>query len=116
MPDQNFDQNDQNSWVQSVGNAAGNRNNQQPWSTGQGGQIDQGGLGGAPVHAVRQNIENQINGLIDHLAGQVPGGHMFAPEAKQAMSGVLDGLQAQLESQVQARAGGLLGGNQGSQL
>jgi len=81
--------------------------------------MGQGGLLGAPVHAVRQDVEGQMNGLIDHLAGQVPDGHMFAPEAKQAMAGLLDNLQRQLESQAESRlgsmGGGLFGGNQGNQ-
>jgi hypothetical protein len=58
---------------------------------------------------VRQDVQNQMNGLIDHLAGQVPGGHMFAPEAKQAVAGILDGLQRQLESQAESRLGGMGG-------
>src|SRR5579859_2437480 len=121
MPNQNFDQNDQSLWVQSVGHDAANPNNQQPSQQGGGwtgqppgstqsdGQMGQGGLVGAPVGAVRQDVENQINGLIDHLAGQVPGGHTLAPEAKQAMAGILNGLQSQLESQAQSHLGSMGG-------
>lgn len=133
------DQNNQDSWVQSVGRPGQAPSSEQPWSTQQGGQTGQepwstqqsgqntgqGGLLGGPVHVVRQDVEGQMNGLIDHLAGQVPGGHMFAPEAKQAMSGILNNLQQQLESQAEGRLGGmgstLFGnpnnpGNSGSQL
>jgi hypothetical protein len=34
---------------------------------------------------------------------------MFAPEAKQAVAGILDGLQRQLESQAESRLGGMGG-------
>lgn len=81
------------------------------------------GAAGEPLHAVRQRIQDQINSAVDHYAGQIPGGDRFSPEAKQAISGVLDGLQQRLENEAQNRlgnaAGGLFGGNkpdQGGQL
>ena len=139
MPNQNNDPNGQNSWVQSVGRPNQAPSSEQPWSTQQGSQMGQepwssqqsgqnpgqGGLLGGPVHMVRQDVESQMNGLIDHLAGQVPGGHTFAPEAKQAMAGILNDLQRQLESQAESRLGGMGGklfgdqnnaANQGGQL
>ena len=74
-----------------------------------------GGLVGGVTNTVRQDVEAQIYGLIDHYASQVPGGHMFAPEAKQAVAGVLDGLQQKLEGQAQSRLSGMggLGGGMG---
>jgi len=89
--------------------AASQQGNTYP-STPSSGQTGQGGLLGGPVHAVRQDVQQQINGLIDHYASQVPGGHTFTPEAKQAVSGILDNLQNQLESQVQSRVSGMGGG------
>lgn len=128
LSQQNNDPNGQDAWIQSVDGQNQSSSSQQPWSTQQGGQNQsqgQAGLLGGPVHVVRQDVESQMNGLIDHLAGQVPGGHMFAPEAKQAMAGVLNGLQQQLESQAESRLGGMGGhlfgeqntsNNQGGQL
>ena len=66
------------------------------------------------TNTVRQDVEAQIYGLIDHYASQVPGGHMFAPEAKQAVAGVLDGLQQKLEGQAQSRLSGMGGRAAGS--
>lgn len=77
------------------------------------------GMLGGPMHAVRQNVENTIFQAIDHYSNQVPGGSRFSPEAKQAVSGILDNLQQQLENEAQNRlgnlGGGLLGGNEGGQ-
>src|SRR5438067_7297488 len=140
----NYDPNSQDSWVQPVDP------NQEPGALQQGGQTRReqwtsqqenayptgpsmgqgGGLGAGVTNTVRQDVQEQINGLIDHDASQVPGGHMFAPEAKQALAGVLDNLQQKLENQAQSRlsemggglgsrvAGGLFGnepGNEGGQ-
>jgi hypothetical protein len=108
-----FRQNEPNSqepWIQSVGGPNQPPSSEQPWGTQPGEQdLGQGGVLSGPVHMVRQDVQNQMNGLIDHLAGQVPGGHMFAPEAKQAVAGILDGLQRQLESQAESRLGGMGG-------
>ncbi len=82
----------------------------------QGGPTTDGFLDN-PLHSVRQQIEGQIGQAIDHYAGHVPGGHQFTPEAKQAVSGILDGLQRQLEAQAASRMGPLGGaafGNPGS--
>ena len=127
----NYDPNSQDSWVQSA------NPNQEPWSARQGGERGReqwgsqqgnaypteppvgqgGGLAGGVTNTVRQDVEAQIYGLIDHYASQVPGGHMFAPEAKQAVAGVLDGLQQKLEGQAQSRLsgmGGMVAGSLGS--
>lgn len=135
------DQNNENSWVEPTGSSGSQSGNagREPWSSQQGGQTGQepwssrqgsmqnpanvqpgqGGIAGGITSTVRQDIEGQINGLIDHYANQVPGGTRFAPEAKQAMSGVLDGLQRQLENHAQSSlgglGGGLFGGNEGGQ-
>ncbi len=119
----NYDPNSQDSWVQPA------NPNQEPWSTQQGGERGReqwgsqqgnaypteppvrqgGGLAGGVTNTVRQDVEAQIYGLIDHYASQVPGGHMFAPEAKQAVAGVLDGLQQKLEGQAQSHLSGMGG-------
>ncbi len=133
MANQNYDPNNQSSWVQPAGNTGrtewpsqqGGQTGQYPGSSPMTGQPNEGGgLLGGPLHMVRQDIEAQISGLIDHYANQVPGGHRFSPEAKQAVSGALDNLQRQLESEAANRLGGGIGGtlfgenqgNQGSQL
>jgi hypothetical protein len=123
MANQNYDPNDQSSWVGSAGNTGRETfpqsGGQYPGSAPMTGQTNEGGglLGGA-LSGVRQNIEAQMGGLIDHYAGQVPGGHQFSPEAKQAVSGILDNLQRQLENQAANRLGGMGGGlfgeNQGN--
>lgn len=108
MSNQNIDPNSQDSWVQSAGRSNQTPSSEQPWSPQQNRQnASQGGLLSGPVHMVRQDVESQMNGLIDHLAGQVPGGHTFAPEAKQAMAGILNSLQQQLENQAESRLGGM---------
>ena len=108
-----FHQNDLNSqepWIQSVDRSNQPLPREQPRGTQSSGQDQgQGGVLSGPVHMVRQDVQNQMNGLIDHLSGQVPGGHLFAPEAKQAMAGILDSLQRQLESQAESRLGGMGG-------
>ena len=78
--------------------------------SGQGGIIDSG------LGAVRRQIENQIGQAIDHYAGHVPGGTRFTPEAKQAVSGILDGLQSQLEAEAARQVGSLGGGRLGGVL
>ena len=127
MPGQYYNQNgqnDQSSWVGSadpgtgVGREAplsgrGQGNYQQP-SQGQQplGNQGGGGLPNGPLNEVRQAVENQIYQAIDHYGSQVPGGHNFTPEAKNAVSGILDNLQRQLEAQAVSRLGeaGGLGG------
>ncbi|MBA2682481.1 MAG: hypothetical protein H0U76_29325 [Ktedonobacteraceae bacterium] len=59
------------------------------------------------LHGARQQLEGHIGQVIDQYAGRVPGGEHFTPEAKQAVSGILDGLQRQLEAQAASRLGGL---------
>ncbi|HLG76299.1 MAG TPA: hypothetical protein VKX46_07785 [Ktedonobacteraceae bacterium] len=73
-------------------------------------QPTQGNFMDNPLHSVRQGIENQIGQAIDHYASQVPGGERYSPEAKKAVSGILDGLQQQLENEAASRLGGLGGG------
>ena len=80
------------------------------WSPDQAGQTAQGGVLSAPLGAVRQQIENQIGQAIDHYAGHVPGGDKYTPEAKRAVSTILDGLQGQLEREAASRLGSM-GGN-----
>lgn len=126
-----YEQGNQNSWTAPAGEAPGygtqtpmaGQGNQQPWNS-QGMSGNQGGglLGGA-MSDVRQDVENQIYQAIDHYGSQVPGGERFTPEAKNAVSGILDNLQSQLEGQAASRMGGLgsglfgEGGNQsGGQL
>jgi hypothetical protein len=101
---------------QSVG---GGRENALPgqsqWNPSQGGNQggqatnQGGGILNNPLGAVRQQIEDQIGQAVDHYAGHVPGGDKYAPEAKQAIAGVLDGLQNQLENEAASRLGGLGG-------
>src|SRR5215469_5892929 len=116
MANQNYDPNNQSSWVQPAGNTG-----RETWPQQQGGQYqgsspmtgqanEGGGLLGNPLSSVRQDIESQMGGLIDQYA-------------KQALSGVLDNLQRQLENEAANRLGGMDGslfgenqGNQGSQL
>jgi hypothetical protein len=64
------------------------------------------------LHGARQQLEGHIGQVIDQYAGRVPGGERFTPEAKQAVAGILDGLQKQLEAQAANRLGGLGGGGQ----
>ena len=64
------------------------------------------------LHGARQQLEGHIGDVIDQYAGRVPGGERFTPQAKQAVSGILDGLQKQLEAEAANRMGGL--GNPGS--
>jgi len=58
------------------------------------------------LHGARQQLEGHIGQVIDQYAGRVPGGERFTPEAKQAVAGILDGLQKQLEAQAANRLGG----------
>ncbi len=107
-------QENQNSWTASAGATPGfgaqtplsGQGSQQP---GMGGNQGGGLLGGA-MGDVRQTVENQIFQAIDHYGSQVPGGEHFTPEAKNAVSGILDNLQRQLEAQAANRVGGLGGG------
>ena len=64
------------------------------------------------LHGARQQLEGHIGQVIDQYAARVPGGERFTPEAKQAVSGVLDSLQRQLEAEAANRLGGL--GNSGN--
>lgn len=65
------------------------------------------------LSGVRQQLEGHIGQVIDQYAARVPGGDRFTPEAKQAISGVLDGLQKQLEAEAANRLGGMgMGGGQ----
>lgn len=120
-------QENQNSWTASAGKAPGfgaqtsmpGQGIQQPGnSQGMGGNQGGGLLGGA-MGDVRQAVENQIYQAIDHYGNQVPGGERFTPEAKNAVAGILDNLQRQLEGQAASSMGGLgsglfgEGGNQG---
>ncbi len=93
-------------------------------SSSQDTQTNQGSMFDGPLHGVRQQIDNQIGQAIDAFAGRIPGGERFTPQAKQAISGVLDNLQQQLETQATERLGNagnlgglgnLLGGNKGNQ-
>ncbi len=115
-------QGDQSGWTAPAGNIPGRGSQtpqapQTPMPGNQGGGLLGGALGG-----VRQAVENQIYQAIDHYGSQVPGGERFTPEAKNAVSGILDNLQRQLEAQAANRMGGLgsglfgEGGNQGGQL
>lgn len=115
-----FSQNDQ-PWAQAGDNSNTTQPGREAWAPGQASQAPgQGGLLGGALGSVRQDIENQISQAIDHYAGQVPGGHQFSPEAKRAISGVIDGLTRQLEGQAASHMGGFGGtvfgndpGNQG---
>lgn len=85
-----------------------------PQENAQGQQPQaQGGNASNPLHGqlqgVREQVENQIEKAIDHYAGQIPGGQQFTPQAKQAVDGILDGLQKQLEDEAAKRLGGLGG-------
>ncbi len=59
------------------------------------------------LQGMRQQLEGHIGEVIDQYAARVPGGERFTPEAKKAVSGVLDGLQQQLEAEAANRLGGL---------
>jgi hypothetical protein len=107
-------QGDQNSWTAPAGEVPGRgaqtpMPGQQPVSSGMGSNQG-GGLVGGALGNVRQMVENQIYQAIDHYGSQVPGGERFTPEAKNAVAGILDNLQQQLEAQAASRMGGLGGG------
>lgn len=121
----NFSENDQ-PWAQAGESARTALPGREAWSSsqqaGQFVQPGQGGLLGGALGNVRQAIEGQIGQAIDHYASHVPGGEKYTPQAKQAISSIIDGLQRQLENEASSRMGGfgstVFGnnpGNQGSQ-
>lgn len=59
------------------------------------------------LHGARQQLEGHIGQVIDQYAARVPGGERFTPEAKNAVSSLLDGLQKQLEAEAANRLGAL---------
>ena len=114
MPERFFEENagDQSGWTAPAGNVPG-YGSQTPLTPQTPASMpgNQGGgmLGGA-LGNVRQAVENQIYQAIDHYGSQVPGGEHFTPEAKNAVAGILDNLQRQLESQAANRMGSFGGG------
>src|SRR5436305_14671007 len=79
-------------------------------------QQSQGLLGG-----VRDMAEQQVEQVIDNVATKIPGGQLYAEQAKDAASGVLDTVQQEAERRVndmlggaqkeaEKRVGGMLGG------
>lgn len=137
MPQQNYEpsgQPDQSSWVQSVNSRERNAWTPQPggqmpesqWPPSQGVQnsVGQDPLD-KPLDALRQEVESQMHQAIDQYASRLPGGSLVAGSAKQAVSGILDNLERQADSQIDTRLenipgiGGMFGGNrnnEGSQL
>ena len=77
----------------------------------QGNQGQQRGmLGGA-----RNMAENQIDQAIDQYANKIPGGSGLTKQAKEAVGGILDGLEKEGENRIGDLGGGLFGGNKGQQ-
>ena len=77
----------------------------------QGNQGQQRGmLGGA-----RDMAENQIDQAIDQYANKIPGGSGLTKQAKEAVGGILDGLEKEGENRIGELGGGLFGGNKGQQ-
>ena len=69
------------------------------------GNPQQDGFVDNSLNGARQQLEGHIGQVIDQYAARVPGGERFTPEAKQAVSGMLDGLQKQLEAEAANRLG-----------
>lgn len=63
-------------------------------------------LVGTGLQAARTQVDGLINQAVDHLAGFVPGGEQYTPQAKQAINSALDTLQQQLEQEAMRRLGG----------
>ena len=110
--------NNQDPWIQPANPSSGGHLPGNDFGIGQpqggGGMGMGGGLPGndpldGPMDQVRQHIENQIHQAIDAYAGRLPGGSMFADQAKRAASGILDGLERQADQGVDSRLGGLPG-------
>jgi len=75
----------------------------------QGNQGQQRGmLGGA-----RDMAQNQIDQAIDQYANKIPGGPGLSKQAKEAVGGILDGLEKEGENRIGDLGGGLFGGNKG---
>lgn len=68
------------------------------------------------IGGVHQQAEDKIGGLIDQVAGKVPGGDAFSQQAKDTASGLLGQVEGQAAQQVAERLGNLgsLGGALGS--
>ncbi len=61
------------------------------------------------IGGVHQQAEDKIVGIIDQVAGKVPGGDAFSQQAKDAASGILSQAEAQAAQQVAERLGNLGG-------
>lgn len=62
--------------------------------------------GGNPLQAARSQVDDVIGQAVDRMAGLVPGGEKYAPQAKQAIASALDNLQQQLMQEASRRLGG----------
>ena len=61
---------------------------------------------GTTLQAARTQIDGLVSQAVDHLAGLVPGGEQYTPQAKQAITSALNTLQQQLEQEASRRLGG----------
>ncbi len=59
---------------------------------------------------VNQQAQDKVGGVIDSVAGKVPGGDAFAQQAKDMAGGALGQLEQQAEAQIAEKLGGALGG------
>jgi len=57
--------------------------------------------------------QNQIDQAIDQYANKIPGGSGLTNQAKEAVGGILDGLEKEGENRIGDLGGGLFGGNKG---
>jgi hypothetical protein len=61
---------------------------------------------GTGLQFARTQVDGLINHAVDHLAGFVPGGEQYTPQAKLAINSALDTLQQQLEQEAMRSMGG----------
>jgi hypothetical protein len=77
----------------------------------QGNPAQQRGM----LSGARDMAQNQIDQVIDQYANKIPGGSGFTQQAKEAASGILDGLEKEGENRINEMGGGLFGGNKEKQ-
>lgn len=61
---------------------------------------------GTGLQFARTQVDGLMGHAVDHLAGFVPGGEQYTPQAKQAIHSALDMLQQQLEQEAMRSLGG----------
>ncbi|MBV9227778.1 MAG: hypothetical protein JOZ18_00600 [Chloroflexi bacterium] len=79
---------------------------------GQAAQQGQQGRQGM-LSDVRQMAEQQIDQVIDQFGNKVPGGSQYTQQAKDAIGGILDNLEQEVENRIGNLGGGMLGGGGG---